>query len=87
LSSFINRRYKFFNVATQKACLPWAITSGVEPSSMPITGVPVAIDSTITKPKGSRQVMGNKVATAPPIKAVFCSWVASPKYSICLPSI
>jgi hypothetical protein len=38
-----------------KPVLPRAIASGTEPKLIAITGVPVAIDSIITKPKGSCQ--------------------------------
>jgi hypothetical protein len=50
-----------------------------EPMAMAITGVPQAMDSGMTNPKGSGQVMGNSVAVACPIRAFFSAWLTSPK--------
>src|SRR5919106_1123159 len=43
---------------------PCSITSGTAPQRDAITGVPHAIDSTITSPNGSSQSIGNSVARA-----------------------
>ena len=48
-----------------KPVTPSTITSGTEPRRSAITGVPAASDSIITRPKGSGQSLGNRVARAP----------------------
>ena len=52
---------------------PGSITSGVEPQRQATTGVPQAIASIITRPKGSGQSIGNSSASAPPRNADFCA--------------
>jgi hypothetical protein len=46
--------------STMKPVTPSSITSGTEPQRYAITGVPQAIASIITRPKGSGQSIGNK---------------------------
>src|SRR4029453_691389 len=43
---------------------PCSITSGTAPCRVAITGVPQAIDSIITRPKGSSPSIGKRVARA-----------------------
>jgi hypothetical protein len=54
---------------------------GTEPLSQAITGVPQAMASIITRPKGSGQSMGNSSASAPPRKADFSASPISPMKS------
>ena len=64
---------------------PSSTTSGTAPRPMAATGVPQAIDSTITSPKGSGHWMGNSVTIARWSSVTFSSWETSPRYSM-LPS-
>ncbi len=52
--------------STMKPVTPGSTTSGTEPQFHAITGVPQAIDSIMTKPKGSGQQIGNSSALALP---------------------
>jgi hypothetical protein len=49
--------------------MPCSITSATDPLRYAIVGVPEAIASIITRPKGSGQSIGNKSASALPRKA------------------
>ncbi len=51
-------------VSQTKPVLPSSTTSGTEPWRSATTGVPVAMASIITRPKGSGQVMGKTNALA-----------------------
>src|ERR1017187_6417586 len=66
ICSTVEHRYPVF---------PWVTTSGTAPSGRAITGVPYAIASVITSPKGSGQSMGNSMARARPTTSTFTSWV------------
>ena len=60
---------------------PWSITSGTEPQGKAMTGVPQAIASIITRPKGSGQSIGKRSAVAPPRKAALSRSPISPTNS------
>ena len=53
---------------------PSVTTSGTAPSGHAMTGVPQAIASIMTRPKGSGQSMGNSSARARPSRSAFTSW-------------
>ena len=61
---------------------PCSITSGTAPRRVAITGVPQAIDSIMTRPKGSSQSIGKSVARAFWSSSTFSPCVTSPRYSI-----
>ena len=65
---------------------PSATTSGTEPLRQAITGVPHAMASVITSPKGSAHWTGNNNAAAPASRSAFCSWSHSPSTSTSSPS-
>ena len=67
--------------STMKPLTPSSITSGTEPRRQATTGVPQAIASIWTRPKGSGQSIGNSNAEAPPRKACFSLSLTSPIYS------
>ena len=52
-----------------------ATTSGTDPRSIAITGVPVAIASTIVKPNGSGQSMGEEVGAGAAQQLVFADLI------------
>ena len=68
--------------STTKPVTPSSTTSGTEPQRQPITGVPHAIASIMTRPKGSGQSMGNSSARAPHRKALLSASPISPTNSI-----
>ena len=53
---------------------PSTTTSGADPSEVATTGVPHAIDSIITSPKGSGHWMEKTVARARPRRSTFSAW-------------
>ena len=55
--------------------------SGTEPRGYAMTGVPKAIDSIMTRPKGSGQSMGNSRARAPPRNSRLPASSTSPIHS------
>ena len=69
-------------LSTTKPLRPGSITSGTEPRRQAITGVPQAMASVITRPKGSGQSMGNSSARAPPRKSPLSASPISPMNSI-----
>ena len=52
---------------------PSATTSGTEPLAQATTGVPQAMASVMTRPKGSGHWIGNSNAAALASSSVFCS--------------
>src|SRR5436853_2415879 len=66
---------------TTKPVSPSSTISGTEPLLNAITGVPQAIASINTKPKGSGQAMGASSAMAPLRKRDFSPSLISPTYS------
>ena len=74
-------------VFTLKPVIPSSITSFTEPALKPMTGVPQAMASTITIPKGSSHSIGNNKAFAFPNHSFFWASFTVPIYFICCPSI
>ena len=56
------------------------MTSGTAPRRVATTGVPQAIDSSITRPNGSSQSIGNSVQRARCSSRTFSSCETSPRY-------
>jgi hypothetical protein len=52
-------------LSTMYPVVPSTTTSGTEPRGNAMTGVPAAMDSIITSPKGSAHWIGKSVAKAP----------------------
>ena len=63
----------------RKPVLPSSTTSGTAPSGKASTGVPHAIDSSMTMPKGSFHRMGNNSARACASSSSLRSWGTSPR--------
>ncbi len=59
------------SLETMKPVTPSSTISGTEPRFQATTGVPQAIASIITRPKGSGQSIGNRSARAPPRSSPF----------------
>lgn len=68
-------------LSTTKPVTPSSITSGVDPDRNATTGVPQAIASIMTRPKGSDQSMGNRRARALPRNSAFWRSLISPMNS------
>ena len=68
-------------MSTIQPVSPSAITSGTDPRGVAITGVPHAIASVMTRPKGSSQSIGNSTACACASSEAFSSWPISPSTS------
>ena len=66
---------------------PVRTTSGTEPPGSASTGVPQAIASTITRPKGSLHWIGNNIAIELPSNSFLICRLAGPIYCTSLPSI
>ena len=64
-----------------KPVRPGTTTSGTEPHGRPMTGVPQAMASIMTRPKGSGQSMGKSRARAPPRNAALSASPISPMNS------
>ena len=62
--------------------IPGSMISGTEPRRNASTGVPHAMASIITSPKGSGQSTGNSSALAPPRNSLLPRSLISPMYSI-----
>ena len=63
------------SLSTTKPLTPSSIISGTDPRPNAITGVPQAMASIITKPKGSGQSIGNSSAAAPRSRSSLASVV------------
>ena len=61
---------------------PSAITSGTDPRGWAITGVPHAMDSVITSPKGSSQSIGNSTPLDRDIRSAFSCTEISPSTTV-----
>ena len=59
-------------VPTIKPEMPSSMTSGTAPCPKAMTGVPHAMASIMTRPKGSGQSIGVRSPIAPPRKSDFC---------------
>ena len=68
--------------STMNPLTPSSITSGTEPRRKAITGVPQAIASIITSPKGSGQSIGKSSAMAPPRNSALSFSPISPMNSM-----
>ena len=75
------------SLSTMKPVTPSSMTSGTEPRRKAMTGVPHAMASIITKPKGSGQSIGNSSAVASRRNASLVRSLTSPLSLICWPSI
>ena len=75
------------SLATMRPVTPSSTISGTEPHGNAITGVPHAIASIMTSPKGSGQSIGNISARALPRNSCLSRSVISPTNSTPGPSI